>query len=403
MALYFYRALSKTGKKTSGYIDAASEEAVRSDLTSKDLYPIEIKLHKESSESFLQTLFERPVAFKDIIFFTKQFAILLKSGVPLAQALDLLSEQFSGKLRSIIISLKDGIKEGKSLAEGLESYPKTFTNIYVQLVKAGEATGKLDTILERLTGYLERQEEIKKRVSGALSYPLFQLGIIGLIVIGIMTFVIPNMQGMLTKMGKELPWSTELLLSLSYVLVNHYVAVLIVIIIIVALFEYWRSLPQGKRTLDRIKLKLPLIKYFARTSAIVQFCQTLGMLLESGVTLSQALEIVCNIIDNSILVETLEQAKEKIVKQGKVTPFLKETGIFPPMAIYLINTGEQSGNLDFMLLTVAQNYEAELTELTDSLTSKITPVMTLVMGGIVGFIMYSIMGPILSMQDMAGI
>lgn len=403
MALYFYRALSKTGKKTSGYIDAASEELVRSDLANKNLYPIEIKIHKESNENFFQTLLARPVAFKDLIFFTKQLAVLLKSGVPLAQSLELLSEQFNGKLRSIIIGLKDNLKEGKSLAEGLQVYPKTFSNIYIQLVKAGEATGKLDTILERLTTYLERQEEIKKRVSGALSYPLFQLGIIGLIVIGIMTFVIPNMQGMLTKKGLVLPYSTKFLLAVSNLLVNHYTAVLFILLTIAALFEYWRSQPQGKRTLDQIKLKLPMIKYFARTSAIIQFCQTLGMLIESGVTLSHALDIVCNIIDNSILVETLEQAKEKIVKQGKITPFLKETGIFPPMALYLINTGEQSGNLGYMLLTVAQNYESELTELTDSLTSKITPIMTLIMGAVVGFIMYSIMGPILSMQEITGI
>ncbi|MBM18293.1 MAG: hypothetical protein CL947_04470 [Epsilonproteobacteria bacterium] len=403
MALYFYRALSKTGKKTSGYIDAASEELVRSDLANKNLYSIEIKIHKESNENFFQTLLARPVAFKDLIFFTKQLAVLLKSGVPLAQSLELLSEQFNGKLRSIIIGLKDNLKEGKSLAEGLQVYPKTFSNIYIQLVKAGEATGKLDTILERLTTYLERQEEIKKRVSGALSYPLFQLGIIGLIVIGIMTFVIPNMQGMLTKKGLVLPDSTKFLLAVSNLLVNHYTAVLFILLAIAALFEYWRSQPQGKRTLDQIKLKLPMIKYFARTSAIIQFCQTLGMLIESGVTLSHALDIVCNIIDNSILVETLEQAKEKIVKQGKITPFLKETGIFPPMALYLINTGEQSGNLGYMLLTVAQNYESELTELTDSLTSKITPIMTLIMGAVVGFIMYSIMGPILSMQEITGI
>lgn len=403
MALYFYRALSKTGKKISGYMDATSEELVRSDLVTKKLYPIEIKIHKESSQSFLQTLFERPVPFKDLLFFTKQLSVLLKSGVPLAQSLELLSEQFTGKLKSIIISLKDSVKEGKSLAEGLSDYPKTFSNIYIQLVKAGEATGKLDSILERLTGYLERQEEIQKRVSGALSYPLFQLAIIGCIVIGIMTFVIPNMQSMLTKAGKELPLSTELLLALSDLLVNHHIAMLSALILLVGSFQYWSSSLQGKRTIDRIKLKLPLIKYFARTSAIVQFCQTLGMLIESGVTLSEALDIVCNIIDNSILVETLKKAKDKIVKQGKITPFLKETDIFSPMAIYLINTGEQSGNLDYMLLTVAQNYEVELTELTDSLTSKITPIMTLVMGGIVGFIMYSVMGPMMSMQDITGI
>lgn len=400
MALYFYRALSSSGKKVSGYIDATSEEVVRSDLTLKKLYPVEIKLHKESSESFLKTLFERPVEFKDLIFFTKQLSVLLKSGVTLAAGLDLLSEQFTGKLRSIIIGLKDGIKEGRSLAEGLADYPKTFSNIYIQLVKAGESTGKLDLILERLTDYLEREQEIKKRVSGALSYPLFQLGIVFLVVVAIMTTVIPNMEKMLRSAGKELPWSTIFLLNLSDLMINHYITILSILISIIIAFEYWRSQPQGKHTIDKIKLKLPLIKYFGQTGAIVQFCRTLGMLLESGVTLSESLNIVCKIIDNSVLVKKLEEAKEKIVKQGKITPFLKETEIFPPMAIYLINTGEQSGNLDLMLLTVAQNYEADLTELSDSLTSKLTPIMTLVMGSIVGFIMFSIMGPMLTMYQM---
>lgn len=403
MALYFYRALSKAGKKISGYIDASSEDMVRSDLIAKNLYPIEIQLHTEAKKSFISSLFERPVAPKDLIFFTKQLGVLLKSGVPLAQSLDLLSEQFSGKLRSIVIALKDGVKEGKSLAQGLEEYPKTFSNIYIQLVKAGEATGKLEVILQRLTQYLEREEETQRRVNKALSKPLFQLGVIGLAVVGIMTAVVPNLTGMLKKIGKELPWTTELLISTSNLMLNHYMSILITLIIFIVAFEYFRSQPSGKRTLDRIKLKVPIVKYFAQTGAVVQFCNTLGMLLESGVTLSQALDIVCNIIDNSILVETLEQAKDKIIKQGKITPFLKETGLFPPMAIYLINTGEQSGNLDFMLLTVAQNYEADLIDLSDKLTSNLDSVMIIVMGLIVGFIMFAVMGPMMSMYEMTGI
>lgn len=402
MALYFYRALSQTGKKVTGQLDASSEESVRAELLTKKLYPIEIKIYRESSESFLTIIFEQPVAFKDLIFFTKQLAILLKSGIPLVQSLDLLSEQFSGKLRSIIINLKDSIKEGKSLTESLSTYPKTFSKIYIQLVKAGEATGKLDKILARLTGYLERQEDVSKKVSGATSQPLLQLGIIGVIAVIIMTVVVPQLKGMLTMGGKELPLATSILLTMSNGLLNHYIIILIIAIIIISAITYWLAQPEGKRTMDRIKLKLPIVKYFARTGAIVQFCGTLGMLLESGVTLSQALDIVCNIIDNSLLVEKLQEAKDKIVKQGKMTPFLKETGIFPPMAIYLINTGEQSGNLDSMLLTVAQNYETELTELSDSLTAKLSPFMTLLTGAIVGFIMYAVMGPIFSMYNMPG-
>lgn len=405
MALYFYKALSKEGKKVSGYLDASSPEAVRSQLTGKGLFPFEIKTQTEggSGLSFFKSLFEQSVAIKDLIFFTKQLAVLLKSGVPLMQSLELLSEQFSGKLRSIIISLKDGVKEGKSLADGLASYPKTFSNIYVQLVRAGEATGKLETILERLTVYLEREDEIQKKVSGAMFMPILQLGVIALVVVAIMTLVIPNLQSMLRASGQEMPVATKILLAGSYGLTNYYMYILIAVLTAAVVFQYWRSTPQGKNTIDRIVLKLPLIKFFARTSAIVQFCNTLGMLLESGVSLSNALDIVCDIIDNSILVETLKEARDKIIKQGKITPFLKETGLFPPMATYLINTGEQSGKLDYMLLTVARNYEVELTELTDRITDNIPTIMIFVMAGVVGFIMWAVMGPILGMYEMSGI
>lgn len=402
MALYFYRALSKTGKKISGHIDASSEEMVRSDLSLKGLYPIEIRLKTEAKSSFFKSLFERPVSPKDLIFFTKQLAILLKSGVPLAQALELLTEQFTGKLKSIVIALKDGVKEGKSLAQGLQDYPKTFSNIYIQLVKAGEATGKLEVILDRLTTYLERQAEIQKRVSSALRQPLIQLGVILAVTTVMMTAVVPQLAGMLKKTGKELPGITEFLIRASDFLVNNYVAILAGLVALIIVFEYWRSTPKGKRAVDTIKLKTPLVKHFAQTGAIVQFCNTLGMLIESGVTLSQALDIVCNIIDNSILVETLEQAKDKIIKQGKITPFLKETGLFPPMAIYLINTGEQSGNLDFMLLTVAKNYETELADLSDNLTESLPQIMTIVMGLVIGGIMFAVMSPMMSMYDMSG-
>ena len=403
MALYYYKALSKTGKKVTGTMDASSEVVVRSDLLAKSLYPIEIGLKKESSsEGTSFTLFQGSVAFKDLMFFTKQLAILLRSGVPLVDSFDLLVEQFKGKLKSIIISLRDGLKEGRSLGDGLAEYPKTFSKVYIQLVRAGEATGKLETILERLTEYLERDEVIRKKMKSAMTGPLIQLGFVFVIVIGMMTTIVPKLMTVLSSFGKEVPWATKLLTRGSDILINHYMALMIVLVAILGLFEYWRSTKSGKKTLDTIKLRTPLIKHFAQTGAVVQFTNTLGMLLESGVFLADALDLVCQIIDNTILVEKLTEAREKIVKQGKITEFLKETGIFPPMATYLINTGEQSGNLDSMLLTVAKNYEEELSELTDSLTAVVNPLMMLVLGGVVGFIMFAIMGPILSSYDGMG-
>ena len=402
MALYYYKALSKTGKKVTGTLDAASETSVRGDLLAKSLYPVEIRLQKEStSEMTSFTLFESKVSFKDLMFFTKQLAILLRSGVPLVDSFDLLVEQFSGKLKSIIIALRDGLKEGRSLADGLAMYPKTFSKIYTQLVRAGESTGKLEIILDRLVSYLERDEEIRKKLRSALIGPMIQLGIIVMAVGVIMVKVVPNLIDMLGSLGKETPWATQFLINLSNILQNHYMIVLVTLTAVAGLFEYWRSTAAGRKTIDSIKLKIPVIKYFAQIGAVVQFCNTLGMLLESGVFLADGLDLVCQIIDNKVLVEKLVTAQEKIVKQGKIASFLKETGVFPPMATYLINTGEQSGNLDEMLLTVAKNYESELSELTDTLTTIVNPAMMLFLGGTVGFIMYAIMGPILSTYDMA--
>jgi len=405
MALYAYRAISKDGKKLKGFIDASSLSNAKDQLLKRGLYISDIKLTEEAAAttSWYKKIFERNVKEKDKILFTKQLSVLLKSGIPLLQSLELLIEQFEGKLRSILVSVKDGIREGHSLADELKKYPKVFETIYVQLVKAGEATGKLEIILDRLTTFLERRQEIQKKIKGALRYPLSQLAILGLIVIFLLTYVLPQMAQTLSQRGTTLPAPTRFLLNLSRIILNHYILLLFILISIIVGIKYWLSTPSGSLKWDKIKLKLPLIKYFARTNAIVQFSRTLGMLLESGVNLSQALDIVVNIIDNKVLSEQLMQARDKIVKQGKIAQFLKETDIFPSIAIYLINTGEQSGELDTMLLTVAGNYENELSELTSSLTSKIEPIMMLVMALVVGFIVVSIALPLTKLSQVAGV
>lgn len=399
MALYVYKALTKTGKQVSGQLDAPSPAAIRVELVSKNMYPISITLYKDTStlKRFFGNLFQKKVAFKDLIFFTKQLGVMLRSGVPLLQALELLSDQFTGKLHSILVAVKDGIKEGSSLADGLENYPETFSTIYIQLVRAGEASGRLEQILDRLIGYLERREALRKKISGAMFQPIFQLVFIFLIVMGLMVAVVPNLVSVIGKMSGELPLSTRILMTASDYLLHHYVFLGECLLAILLVFAYWASTKNGQYVLDYLKLHIPLIGYFSRTSAVVQFCSTLGMLLENGVNLAPALDIVCNIIENKILLQSLETAKEKIIKQGKITSFLQETKLFPPLAIYLINTGEQNGKLDQMLLLVAQNYDEDLSELTDKLTSALGPIMTIVMGLVVGFVMMAIMGPILNM------
>lgn len=401
MALYGYRAISKDGKAQKGFVEASSLASAKEQLLRRGLFISEVSLTQEASISmpWYRKLFQGKVSEKDKILFTKQLSILLRSGVPLLQSLELLMEQVTGNLRSILVSVKDGIKQGHSLAEELKKYPKVFDSIYVQLVRAGEATGKLEMILDRLTTYLERKQEIQKKIKGALNYPLTQLGMITLVVIFLLSYVVPQMAQTLMQRGQQMPTPTRILLSMSGFIVNHYILLPLILIGLFVSIRYWISTPAGALWYDKIKLKLPVIKYFARTNAIVQFSRTLGMLLESGVNLSEALDIVVNIIDNKILAKQLREARDKIVKQGKIAQFLKETGIFPAIAIYLIKTGEETGELDTMLLIVAENYEVELSEMTTSLTAKIEPIMMIFMALVVGFIVMSIALPLTQMNQ----
>lgn len=402
MALYVYQAFSRDGKKVKGQFDAPSQGAARELLQRKGFLPISIlPAHQAAKkESFFQRLFSRSVPLRDKILFTKQLAVLIKSGIPLLQALELLQDQFEGKMQRIIITLKDGLKEGESLADGLKQYPRVFENIYIQLVRAGEASGKLEVILDRLTQFLERREEIKKKVTGALRYPMIQLVMIGLIVVGLMTVVVPKLAGIFSSQGASLPLPTQILMTLSDFFVNHFILMIVMITAFFVAFSYWKSTESGAYALDRIKLRLPIVKLFARTGAIVQFCTTLGMLLEGGVNLSQALDIVCNIIDNRVLKVALETAREKIIKEGKIAEYLKQTGIFPPMATYLIKTGEESGNLDSMLLNVGKTYQDDLEELADTLTTLLNPIITVVMALVVGFIVMAIAIPVMTMSSL---
>lgn len=396
MALYSYEAFTKEGKKVKGIVDATSIAAVREQLGRQTLYPITISLASEEARfGFFRRLLVRNVSLKEKILYTKQLAVLLKAGVPLLQALELLVEQFTGRLHSILITIKDDVKGGVSLADAMERYPRVFDTIYVQLVRAGEASGKLDEILVRLTDYLERREAIKRKVRGALQYPIIQLVIALGVVIILLTAVVPQLQGLFEAQGENLPISTKIMMMASHIVKRYFLVVIAFVITIVAAFMYWKRTPSGAYTYDKIKLKIPIIKYVTKTNVVVQFCYTLGLLVESGVNLAESLDIVVKIVDNRILAATLNEARDKIIQQGKIAQYLKETNIFPPVAIYLIRTGEETGELGAMLLSVAKNYEVELGELIDKATGLLSPIMLVFMALVVGFIIMAIASPIM--------
>lgn len=406
MALYNYQAFKRDGSRAQGTMDATSIQEVRNKLSRMGLFPVDIaRARAELQVSYFQafvSFFQKKVTVEDTIFFTKQLAVLLKAGVPLLQAMELLIEQTEKTLQRIVIDLKDTIKEGKSLADGLELYPQVFDITYVQLVRAGEASGRLETILDRLVHYLEHNQEMRKKVSSALRLPLMQLGIVLLVVGVLLVVVFPEITSAFASQGFELPWITRVLMSASNALSTYYLIIAIVIAVVVALVLWWKSTEKGARLWDAMLLKLPIVGYFVRMRAVVQFSSTLGMLVESGVNLPEALEIVCKIIDNRILVSALREARDKIIKQGNITLYLRGTGLFPPVALYLIRTGEESGQLGQMLLTVAQTFDSEVRERADKLSESLGPIMIVVMGVVVGVIVLAVSKPIMQLSDIAG-
>lgn len=404
MALYTYEAFTKEGKRLKGTVDAGSIAAVREQLSRQALYPISIyPAVQEARIGIIQRLFMRRVSLKEKILFSKQLAVLLKSGVPLLQAIELLADQFEGYMHIVLVSIKDEVKGGLSLAESMSEYPKVFDTIYVQLVRAGEASGKLDTILERLTGYMERRDLVRKKIRGAMQYPIIQLAVIILVVFALFLFVIPNLQPLFEALGENLPTVTRFVLNVSAFVRSYFIIMGIFFLVAIGIFTYWSRTASGARILDQVKLKIPIIKYISRTNAIVQFCYTLGLLVESGVNLAESLDIVVKIVDNRILADTLQEARDKIIKQGKIAQYLQQTNIFPKIAIHLIRTGEESGELGSMLLTVAENYEADLTELIDQATSLLSPIMLIVMAIIVGVIIFAIASPMMQAGKAFGI
>ena len=248
MPLYQYDSYNNQGKRIRGTIDASSTQNAKELLKGQGLMPISVKeIDKEVSTFSIAQLFEKKVDTRTKVLFTKQLSVLLKSGVPLLRAFELLIDQFEGEFKRILINLKDGIKEGKSLASQLNKYHKVFPNVYIQLVKAGEASGKLEVILNRLTNYLERTEETKKRVKKAMAYPIFMISFSILVIVGVLTFLIPKIKDMFLGMGgKELPGPTQMLMNMSDFFLNNILMISLIFLLIIIGFLYWKKTPKGK-------------------------------------------------------------------------------------------------------------------------------------------------------------
>jgi len=406
MPVYEYTALDRAGKNVVGIIDADSTVAARQKLRASGKYPVQIKettakAKSESAAGFsLPSLFNR-ITPDDIHALTRQLATLLNAGIPLVGALDALMEQTtSPSLKKIIAQIKESVNEGNSLTVSLTRHPKLFSNIYINMVRAGEASGSLDVVLDRLAEFGEHQQALKGRFKAALVYPIF-MAIIGTgVLFFLLSFVVPNLTRIFTEMKQVLPLPTTILIWFSDFMRSYWWAILVVIVaIIIGIREFIKS-PKGRHIWDTLKLHLPVIGQINRKIALSRFGRTLGSLLQSGVPLITSLQIVRNIVNNVLIGAVIDEAMEDIQAGKSLNLALSRSIWFPPVFRQMVSVGEQSGDLEGMLHKVADAYEREVETRITGMTALIEPIMILFMAAIVGFIVISILLPIFEMNQM---
>lgn len=405
MPVYEYKALDAGGKSISGIIDAESSPAARQKLRATRIYPVSIseaKKDAEKKESRLSGLhvFSR-VKPAEVALMTRQLATLLTAGFPLVTAIDTLVPQSSSPaFRKILTQVKDSIVEGNSFSGALSLFPAIFSPVYINMVSAGESSGTLEIVLDRLADIAEKREKLKNRIQSALAYPILMSFVGAGVLIFLLTYIVPTISGIFEDMGQTLPTVTRVMIAVSSVLKSWWWVFVLLFIAGFFVFRYIRRTEKGGYAIDRIILRIPMIGELVRKVAVARFSRTLGSLLENGVSLLQAMDIVRNIVGNRILSEAIRNASIEVGKGKGLSPALTETRVFPNLSLQMIQVGEQSGELENMLTRIADVYETEVETTVANLAALLEPVMILVMGVVVGFIVLSICIPIFKMSTL---
>ncbi len=406
MPIYEYQALDSNGRKSKGVLDAATIAAARQKLRDSCVYPIE--LHETGSgkkqsdvSPALGSIFGR-VRSGDVSLMTRQLATLLGAGLPLVPALTtLVSQTAHPQMKNTLARIKEEVNEGKSLTAGMSLFPKIFSPFYINMIKAGEVSGMINLVLERLADFNESQQALRSKITSALAYPMIMLSIGTLVIFFLVTFVVPNITQIFEEMHQTLPIMTILLISVSSFLKSFWwlVAGLIVIGFLAGKYMLLKT-EKGRNFWDGVKFKAPLIGALNQKIAVARFSRTLGTLLQSGVPLLLSLQIAADIVNNRLMADAIRRAAKDVEEGQSLSLPLSKSGFFPPMASEMIAVGEQSGTLETMLQRIADAFEAEASTAVMTMTSLLEPLMILVMGFMVGFIVVSVLLPIFDMNQL---
>ncbi|MCI5066707.1 type II secretion system inner membrane protein GspF [bacterium] len=408
MPVYEYLAINGSGREVKGRVDAENERVARQRLRKEQLFPTSLKETSSSPEDRTQNVMKYlksdRVGLKELTLMTRQFATLVTAGLPLVSALQALGEQSDSQvMQRVLVLVREQVQEGESLAKSLQAHPKTFPRLYINLVAAGEASGTLDEVLEKLAEYLEGQLALRGKVFSALTYPVVMLVVCGLVILGLMIGVIPRIVEIFVKQGLALPLPTQIVIASSDFLIGYWWLLLLVGIALAVAAARYYALPHGRAVVDRLLLKLPLVGSVYIKVITARIASTLSALLGSGVELLKALEITKNIIGNVHIVNLLDEAREGVREGKNLSREIMRHNLLPTMLSRMIAIGEKSGDLENMLEKAAKTYDNEVSSTLDGLTSLLEPLLMVTVGMIVLLIVVSVLLPMTELINVVSI
>lgn len=402
MPVYIWEGKTRQGKIQKGEIEAVSEPAVRMQLGRQKITPSKIKVKpKDLFENI--AFFQPKVTENDLVIFTRQLSTMIDAGLPLVQALDILSSQQDNKtFKKILVQIKGDIEGGATFTDALKKHPNLFDELYVNLVAAGEVGGILDSILNRLAGYIEKTMKLKKKVKGAMVYPISILGVAVVVVVVLLLFVIPVFQKMFAEFGAALPVPTQIVIKISDILKSSIIYIAGSLFALGFAFKKFHNTEKGKTIIDDFVLKLPVFGPLIRKAAVAKFTRTLGTMISSGVPILDGLDITAKTAGNKTVERSIYYTKAGISEGRTIAEPLAESKVFPPMVVRMIAVGEATGALDAMLAKIADFYDDEVDAAVDTLTAMLEPMLMVFLGVVLGGLVIAMYLPIFKMAAAIG-
>ncbi len=394
MPVYKWAGVNRAGKKVKGEMEAPDEEAVKTILRRQRIEPTKVK--KAPKDLFENVTFlKQKVTEKDVVLFTRQFATMIDAGLPLVQCLDILAGQMDNKtFKQVIRKIKQDVESGATFADALKKHPKVFDELFVNLVAAGEVGGILDTIMNRLAAYIEKVMKLKKKVKGAMVYPVVVLVVAVAVVAVLLLFVIPIFKKMFEDMGGGLPAPTQIVIDISEWVKSYFLFIIAVVVVLIVALNRFYATRRGRALIDDLMLRIPVIGDLLKKVAVARFTRTLGTMIQSGVPILDGLDIVAKTAGNKTVEAAILKTRASIAEGRTIADPLAESGVFPAMVVQMIAVGEATGALDAMLSKIADFYDEEVDAAVDALTSLIEPFMMIFLGATIGGLIIAMYLPV---------